>query len=411
MHKRINEKGKEIVKKSFDNIIDRMDVNAESNCFITIKDHKENFLNHPKVRLINPAKNELGRISKTILNNINMKLFQATKTDQWKNLMSAIKWFNSLIDKHRMKSFMFDIKDFYHSITHDLLNKALSFVSEYIYISKRDIDVINHARKSLLFDGSHTWIKKQGGLSDVSIGAYNGAEVCQLVGTYLLNILSKKCNKNDLGLYCDDGLAVLKNKSGPQSQQVKRHMQKIFKEHGLDIVIQCNMKVVNYLDVIFNLNDGIYKLYAKPNNEIKDIHKISNYSPSVIRQTLLSIESRLSTLSFNEKIFQEAVALYQKALQNSGYKHTLTYKRPKNDNSSTNINNIKQNRKRQIIWFSPPFKLKTKAKISKLFLNLLDKHFRPHNKLHQLFNRTNVKISYSCMPNMNSCNYMHNHKV
>ena len=321
MHKRINEKGKEIVKKSFDNIIDRMDINAESNCYITIKDHKENFLNHPKVRLINPAKNELGRISKTILNNINMKLFQATKTDQWKNLISAIKWFNSLIDKHRMKSFMFDIKDFYHSITHDLLNKALSFVSEYIYISKRDIDVINHARKSLLFDGSHTWIKKQGGLSDVSIGAYNGAEVCQLVGTYLLNILSKKCNKNDLGLYRDDGLAVLKNKSGPQSEQVKRHMQKIFKEHGLDIVIQCNMKVVNYLDVIFNLNDGIYKLYAKPNNEIKDIHKISNYSPSVIRQTLLSIESRLSTLSFNEKIFQEAVALYQKALQNSGYKH------------------------------------------------------------------------------------------
>ena len=28
----------------FHNIIDRMHVNAESNCFITIKDHKENFL-------------------------------------------------------------------------------------------------------------------------------------------------------------------------------------------------------------------------------------------------------------------------------------------------------------------------------------------------------------------------------
>ena len=34
--KRINEKGKEIFKKSFDNIIDRMDINAESNCFMTI---------------------------------------------------------------------------------------------------------------------------------------------------------------------------------------------------------------------------------------------------------------------------------------------------------------------------------------------------------------------------------------
>ena len=36
--KRINEKGKEIVTKSFDNIIDMMDVNTESTCFITIKD-------------------------------------------------------------------------------------------------------------------------------------------------------------------------------------------------------------------------------------------------------------------------------------------------------------------------------------------------------------------------------------
>ena len=41
--KRINEKGKEIVNKSLDNIIDRTDINAESNCFITIKDHKKNF--------------------------------------------------------------------------------------------------------------------------------------------------------------------------------------------------------------------------------------------------------------------------------------------------------------------------------------------------------------------------------
>ena len=38
--KRINEKGKEVVKKSFDHIIDRMDINAESNCFVTVKDHK-----------------------------------------------------------------------------------------------------------------------------------------------------------------------------------------------------------------------------------------------------------------------------------------------------------------------------------------------------------------------------------
>ena len=72
---------------------------------------------------------------------------------------------------------MFNIKDFYSSITPELLNKALNFVSEYIYISKCEIDVINHARKLLLFNGSHNWIKKQECLFDMSMGAYNGAEV------------------------------------------------------------------------------------------------------------------------------------------------------------------------------------------------------------------------------------------
>ena len=98
---------------------------------------------------------------------------------------------------------------------------------------------------------------------------------------------------------------------------------------------------VNYLCVTFNLNDGTYKPYTKPNNEIKYIHKNSNHTSSVIRQIPLSIESRLFTLSFNEKIFQEAVTPHQKVLQKSGYRHTLTYKRPENDNNITNMVKIK----------------------------------------------------------------------
>ena len=42
-----------------------------------------------------------------------MKLFQATKIKQWQNRVIAIKWFNSMKDKHLMKFVMFDIKDFY----------------------------------------------------------------------------------------------------------------------------------------------------------------------------------------------------------------------------------------------------------------------------------------------------------
>ena len=44
------------------------------------------------------------------------------------------------------------------------------------------------------------------------MGAYDGAKVCELVGTYMLNLLSKKYDKNDSGLYRDDRLAILKKK-------------------------------------------------------------------------------------------------------------------------------------------------------------------------------------------------------
>ena len=83
-------------------------------------------------------------------------------------------------------------------------------------------------------------------------GAYDGAEVCELVVTYMLNMLSKIYNKNDFALYRVDGLAVLKSKSRPHSEQVKKNIQRIFKEHWLDIIMQYNKKVVNYLDVTFN---------------------------------------------------------------------------------------------------------------------------------------------------------------
>ena len=103
------------------------------------------------------------------------------------------------------------------------------------------------------------------------------------------------------------------------------------------------MKIVNYLSI--TLIYGIYKPYTKPNNEIKYIAKGSNHPPSVFCQILLPIESSLSTLSYKEKIFQETIPFFQKTLRNSSYKRTLTYKRPNNDNTSTNINNIKRNRK------------------------------------------------------------------
>ena len=72
------------------------------------------------------------------------------------------------------------------------------------------------------------------------------------------------------------------------------------------------MKIVNNLFVTFNLNDGTHKPYTKPNNEIKYIHRDSKRPLDVIGQISLSIESRLSTVSYNEKFFKNQYAFFKK---------------------------------------------------------------------------------------------------
>ena len=79
---KINKKGKEILKNK--EALHRLDINKESNIFFTLKDHKENFQNNPTVRLINPAKNEIGRISKVIFDKISSSLIKQLKVNQWK---------------------------------------------------------------------------------------------------------------------------------------------------------------------------------------------------------------------------------------------------------------------------------------------------------------------------------------
>ena len=135
------------------------------------------------------------------------------------------------------------------------------------------------------------------------------------------------------------------------------------------------------LDVTFNITDFSYHPFNKTNNEINYIHKQSNHPPSIIKQLPLSVERRLSKLSSNEKIFNDSIPIYQEALIKAGYNHKLIYQ--KHDQKKENS----QQRKRQIIWFKPPYSKNVTTKVGQFFLSLIDKHFPPHHKLHKLFNR------------------------
>ena len=76
-------------------------------------------------------------------------------------------------------------------------------------------------------------MKKGSDLFDVSMGAYDGAEVCELIGIFLLNLLGRQYDPKNIGLYRDDGLSIFKNSSGPQMEKFKKRLQKVFKNNGL----------------------------------------------------------------------------------------------------------------------------------------------------------------------------------
>ena len=200
-----------------------------------------------------------------------------------------------------------------------------------------------------------------------------------------------QCNKTNIGLYRDDGLAVFRNASSLHCEKIKKEFQKLFQQHGLKLIIKCNLEIVDFLDVTLNLTDSTYKPYHKPNDEICYINKESNHPPSITKQLPISIETRLSTISSNKKV---SVSIYQEPIDKSGYNHKLKFQKAGTNNTQS------RQQKRNIIWSNQPFSKSVVTKIGKTFLRLIDKHFPSHHKLNKLFNQNNVKISYSCMPNV-----------
>ena len=144
------------------NIVDKVKCPAKADAFITLKDHKEGFSNDPKHRQINPAKSELGKVSKTLLENINKKVKEATFVNQWHNTNEVIQWFKNMNAKKKCTFVQFDIEELYPSIFKVLVEKALLHASNYMTITNDTKQIIMYTRKSLLFSNNHAWEKKFG---------------------------------------------------------------------------------------------------------------------------------------------------------------------------------------------------------------------------------------------------------
>ena len=403
---KINRKAKNIAER-YDKA-KRVDYFAKSNAFVTLKDHKENFQSKPKCRLINPAKSEIGKVSKFFIENINTKVREMSSVNQWRDTDSVITWFESIKNKNKCIFMQYDIEGFYPSISEDLFKKSINHARTFGDIRSDEEETILHSRKSLLFNNSDIWIKKEDNKGfDITMGSFGGAKICELVGLHILHILSTTYGRNHNGIYRGDGLACFENIGDPKADQIRKDFIYIFrKEFQLSIACKTNLKILNFLDVTLYLTAGKCKSYNKADNIPLYINVKSNHPRNIIKNLPESISRRINKLSSDKSVFDNSKDLYNNALSSMVLKiksnliQTLT-------RMSVEIRTGKE------ISYGPIFHIVEKfpSTLVKTFLTILDRHFPKSHKLYKIFNRNSVKICYSSLPNFAGIINPHNKNI
>ena len=148
----------------------------------------------------------------------------------------------------------------------------------------------------------------------------------------------------------------------------------------------------------------MFKPYNKTNNIPWYVNAKSSHLPSILKEIPKSVSKCISSNSCNEQVFNAAAPFYNNIFDKYGYSEKLILEKQQYILE-------RRIRVRNIIWYNPSFSKNVKTNIAKQFLQLLDTHFGKNHKYHKIFNRNNVKISYSCMDNMTNIISSHDKKV
>ena len=123
----------------------------------------------------------------------------------------------------------------------------------------------------------------------------------------------------------------------------------------------------------------------------------------VLKNIPFGINKRLSEISCNQEEFEKSAPVYQNELDKNGYNHKLEFQTP--------ATKPKPRRRKSNLWFNPPFSQDVQTNVAKEFLKLVDIHFPRGSLLYPLFNRSTLKVSYRCLPNMAAVISKHNSKT
>ena len=97
-------------------------------------------------------------------------------------------------------------------------------------------------------------------------------------------------------------ILILRNVNGQHIDRIHKNVIKTFKDISFAIDVETNLKVVDFLATTFNLNNGTYRPYKKPNDLLLYINKSSNHPPEIINQLPKIVNEHLSRNSTKEEV-------------------------------------------------------------------------------------------------------------
>ena len=182
-----------------------------------------------------------------------------------------------------------------------------------------------------------------GGNFDVSIGAYDGAEICELVGCVLLYSINKIVDPSSHGPYQDEGLIIVDKSTPKKCDDIRKRLYKLFDEFGFRLDITTDLKITDYLDVTLNLYSGTVSPFRKKNQDLRYVNRGSNHPTQVFKHVPKGIEHRLSNNSSNKEIFERSKQEYEEAFKNDGYRINLEYRDREESNTQKRRNRPRKN--------------------------------------------------------------------
>ena len=161
---------------------------------------------------------------------------------------------------------------------------------------------------------------------------------------------------------------------------------KVFKDCGLTITTQTNLKIVNFLDVQLNLGTSTYLPNRNPDSN--PVYQGKSWiSAKINRKTYIRYITEWKCFcTVNTYISRSFTKLKYIA----------------SDNSRENKTEEKKRNKRKTIWSNPLCSVNVRTNLDKTFLKLIRKHFPNGNPSHNIINKNTLKVSYSCMGKMAS---------